>query len=143
MAGPKKFLNYKLQPISTSILKNSILTHIAKKLHAVNFCNIASSKKHLALKSFFNFFFDLSKTVPIIDLNFKFLVSMSRNVRFMDKTLQIFLKNLNILRLSFKTWENREYQKFWALCFVHKSYTFDIETQNWNVRSTTKPVLEK
>ena len=27
-------------------------------------------------------------------------------------------------------------------CFVHKSYTFDIETQNLNVRSNTKLVLE-
>ena len=83
----KRFLNYKLQPISTSIL-----THIAKKLQALQFSKYCLSEKVSSSKSFSLsfFFFDFPKTVLVFDL--KFWASMSKSVRFMDKTLRIFLR---------------------------------------------------
>ena len=52
--------------------KNSILTHVAKKLQ-VNIRNIAWPKKHLALKKKKKcFFFYFSKTISVIDMTFKF-----------------------------------------------------------------------
>ena len=77
-------MNYKLQPISTSIKKNSILTHIGKKLQDRQFSQYFLSKKASGSKIVFGFFFWFSKTVSVFDLTFKFWVSISKSVRFMD-----------------------------------------------------------
>ena len=50
---PKKFLNYKLQPISRSIKKYSILTHMAKKLQARQFLQYCLVKKASGSKKIF------------------------------------------------------------------------------------------
>ena len=90
----KKILNYKLQPIYTSNKKKiSILTQIAKKLQAHQFLQYCLVKEASDSKKFF-FFFDLSINVLVIYLNSKFWASMSKSVRFMDKTFLIFLRKL-------------------------------------------------
>ena len=67
-------MNYNLYP--RQLKKNSILTHIAKKLQARQFLKYCLVKKATGSKKFFfHFFFfsfDLSKTVSVIGLTFKF-----------------------------------------------------------------------
>ena len=50
---PKTFLNYKLPPISTSIKKSNILTHIEIKLQARQFSQYCLSEKasHIYLEA--------------------------------------------------------------------------------------------
>ena len=106
------------------IWKNSILTHIVKKLQA-SYC---LSKK--ASRFFFKFFFFLIfNTFSVIDLTFKLWVSRSTKIKklwtfYCIFSPKIWVKKIKILHFSFWDFEERLDKNFQNNLWILKSVLY-------------------